>query len=210
MQNILPDGLIEELKATGTVAPVCHAEVAVMFADFSGFTAYSSTLSPSQVVAELNDCFCHFDWVAAKHGVEKLKTLGDGYLAVTGMPQSAGDDALRILRVAMEIRDFIAERRASATASGKRPWDVRVGLHIGPLVAGIVGVRNLAYDVWGDTVNTASRIESAGEPGRINVSRAFHDKVSDSVVSESRGSLNCKGKGAVEMFFINSFKPVAP
>jgi adenylate cyclase len=210
LQNILPDGLAEELRTTGTVAPVCHEEVAVMFADFSGFTAHSASMSPSEVVAELDDCFCHFDWVAAKHDVEKLKSIGDGYLVVAGMPKAAADDALRLLRVALEIRDYIDERASEAIANGKRFWGVRIGLHIGPLVAGIVGVRKLAYDVWGDTVNTASRIESAGEPGRINVSRAFHDKVSDLVISESRGELNCKGKGAIEMFFINDLKLGAP
>ena len=206
LQNILPDGMIEELRRTGTVAPVCHDDVAVMFADFSGFTVHASTMSASEVVAELNDCFCHFDWVAAKHGVEKLKTIGDGYLAVSGMPVSRPDDALRLVRTALEIRDYIAERRSEAAANGKPYWDMRIGLHVGPLVAGIVGVRKIAYDVWGDTVNTASRIEKAGEPGRINASQIFHERVQECVASESRGIMNCKGKGAVEMFFINGLQ----
>lgn len=202
-RNVLPDGMVGELISTGTVAPVFHPEVAVLFADFSGFTAHSSNLSAAEVVNALHDCFCHFDWVAAKHGVEKLKTIGDGYLAVAGMPEAKPDDALRMLRAAFEIRDYIAGRRAEAAAEGKSFWDVRIGLHLGPLVAGVVGVRKISYDVWGDTVNTASRIESAGKPGRINASRTFYERVAEHVEAENRGALECKGKGEVEMFFIN-------
>ena len=211
-RTILPEAMIEELKTSGTVAPVFHPDVAVMFADFSGFTMHASTIAPAAVVDQLNDCFCHFDWVAAKHGVEKLKTIGDGYLAVAGMPEARPDDSMRLLRAALEIRDYIAERREAAIAQGQSFWNVRIGLHVGPLVAGIVGVRKISYDVWGDTVNTASRIESAGQPGRVNVSRSFYERVRNWVDAESRGALPCKGKGEVEMFFINSLRelPVTP
>jgi class 3 adenylate cyclase len=172
LQNILPPGMATELRQTGKVAPVHHPEVAVLFADFSGFTKAAAGVPPEELVAELNECFCHFDWVAARYDVEKLKTIGDGYLAVAGMPAKP-DDALRLLRAAMEMRDFMAERRNYREKSGQPSWDIRIGLHLGPLVAGVVGARKIAYDVWGDTVNTASRIESAGAPGRINVSACF-------------------------------------
>ena len=206
LRNVLPEGLVCELRDRGQVEPVRHEEVAVLFADFAGFTKVAANWCPRELVDELNDCFCHFDWVVGKHGVEKLKTIGDGYLAVSGMPFAAADDALRLLRAAVEIRDFMAERKAEHEREGRPCWDVRVGLHLGPLVAGVVGVRKLAYDVWGDTVNTASRIESAGEPGRINVSAAFHERVRDVVVSEHRGFIGCKNKGAVEMYFIDVLK----
>lgn len=209
IRNVLPEGMVEELKSTGNVAPVFHPEVAVMFADFSGFTAHSAKLTAPEVVDELNDCFCHFDWVAAKHGIEKLKTIGDGYLAVAGMPEGRTDDALRLLRAAIEIRDYIAERKEAA-AAGKSSWDVRIGLHLGPLVAGVVGVRKISYDVWGDTVNTASRVESAGKPGRINATAAFYERVKAWVEAEPRGALECKGKGAVEMFFLNALHEPPP
>src|SRR5262249_35311650 len=125
---------------------------------------------------------------------------------VAGMPTARPDDALRLLRAALEIRDYIAERREAAAAKGESFWNVRIGLHLGPLVAGIVGVRKISYDAWGDTVNTASRLESAGQPGRVNVSRSFYERVRPWVDAESRGALPCKGKGEVEMFFINSLR----
>jgi class 3 adenylate cyclase len=206
LRNVLPEGLVCELRDHGQVAPVRHEEVAVLFADFAGFTKVAADCCPRELVDELNECFCHFDWVMAKHGVEKLKTIGDGYLAVSGMPMARPDDAARMVRAAFELRDFMAERKAEHEQRGERCWDVRIGLHLGPLVAGVVGVRKLAYDVWGDTVNTASRIESAGTPGRINASAVFHDRVRDLVVSEHRGLIGCKNKGEVEMYFIDALK----
>jgi class 3 adenylate cyclase len=122
------------------------------------------------------------------------------------MPESQPDDALRLLRAALEIRDYMIERKAERERDGQPTWSVRIGMHFGPLVAGVVGVRKLAYDVWGDTVNTASRVESAGEPGRVNVSAAFHERVRDHVVSEARGAIHCKNKGGVEMFFVDALK----
>jgi class 3 adenylate cyclase len=203
--NILPKHVISELAAFGRVTPTHHEEVAVMFADFSGFTKVAAQLTPEEVLAELNECFCHFDWVIGKNGCEKLKTIGDGYLAVSGLSQAAPDSAMRLLRSAFEMRDFMAINFAERTAAGYPAWQVRIGLHIGPLVCGMVGVQRPAYDVWGDTVNTASRIESAGEAGRINASRAFYNQVAPHVIAESRGEIGCKNKGAVEMYFINNF-----
>jgi class 3 adenylate cyclase len=207
LQNILPAPLADELQRNGFVAPTRHEEVAVLFADFSGFTSVASTLSPEELVDELTECFCHFDWAIGKHGCEKLKTIGDGYLAVCGLPESQPDSALHLLQAAVEMRDFMIQRHAERQAAGKPTWQVRIGLHLGPIVAGIVGVRRIAYDIWGDTVNTASRIESNGEPGRINVSKLFYDKVADHVVAERREKIACKGKGEMEMYFINALKP---
>jgi class 3 adenylate cyclase len=179
-----------------------------MFADFSGFTKVAAQLSPEEVVSELNECFCHFDWVIAKNGCEKLKTIGDGYLAVSGLTPRP-DAAMRLLRSAFEIRDFMAINYAERTAAGYPAWQVRIGLHLGPLVCGMVGVQRPAYDVWGDTVNTASRIESAGEAGRINASRQFFTRVAHAVRGEERGEVVCKNKGPVEMLFINEFDEAA-
>lgn len=205
LASILPQRVIAELAATGRVTPTHHESVAVMFADFSGFTKVAAQLSPEEVVAELNECFCHFDWVIAKNGCEKLKTIGDGYLAVAGLSKADPEAAQRLLRSAIEIRDFMAINFAERSASGYPTWQVRIGLHIGPLVCGMVGVQRPAYDVWGDTVNTASRVESAGEAGKVNVSRAFYDRVAPHVTAEPRGEISCKNKGPLEMFFVNNF-----
>jgi len=206
LHNILPSELATELRTKGSVNPVRHEKVVVLFADFAGFTKAAAAMGAGDLVEELNECFCHFDWVMAKHGVEKLKTIGDGYLAVVGIPESHPDDAMRALRAAFEIRDYMTERKTERERKGLPFWDVRVGLHLGPLVAGVVGVRKIAYDVWGDTVNTASRIESAGEPGRVNVSASFHDCIREQVISVPRGSIDCKHKGRLEMFFVDGFK----
>jgi class 3 adenylate cyclase len=206
ISNILPATTAAELQANGCVTPTHYDEVAVMFADFSGFTKVAAKLTPEEVVDELNDCFCHFDWVVGKYGCEKLKTIGDGYLAVCGLPEQRPDAALQLLRAAIDIRDEMKKHYAERVAEGHESWHVRIGLHIGPLVAGVVGVRRIAYDIWGDTVNTASRVESAGEPGRINVSRAFYDKVADKVVAEPRGEIACKNKGPLEMFFVDGLR----
>ncbi len=206
LHSILPIELASELRSKGFVEPVRHDNAAVLFTDFAGFTKAAAEMEAGELVEELNECFCHFDWVVAKHGVEKLKTIGDGYLAVAGILHPRPDDALHVLKAALEIRDYMAERKAERERDGQPSWNVRIGLHVGPLVAGVVGVRKIAYDVWGDTVNTASRIESSGEPGRINVSAAFHDRVRDQVVSMPRGLIDCKHKGDIEMFFIDGLK----
>jgi len=206
LHNILPSELAAELRANGHVKPMRYEPVFVLFTDFAGFTKVAATMEAGELVEELNECFCHFDWVMGKYGVEKLKTIGDGYLAVAGMPNSTPDDAMNVLRAALEMRDYMLKRKTEREASGHPFWDIRIGLHVGPLVAGVVGVRKIAYDVWGDTVNTASRVESAGEPGLINVSIDFHSWVADQVISEPRGPIDCKNKGEIEMFFIEGLK----
>jgi class 3 adenylate cyclase len=206
LHSILPSDLADELREKGHVQPMRYEPVFVLFSDFAGFTKAAATMEAGELVEELNECFCHFDWVMGKYNVEKLKTIGDGYLAVAGMPKSTSEDAMNIVRAALEMRDYMAKRKVEREANGLPFWGIRIGLHVGPLIAGIVGVRKIAYDVWGDTVNTASRIESAGEPGRINVSKDFHCWVSEEVISEARGKIDCKNKGEIEMFFVDGLK----
>lgn len=207
LRHLLPADVADELQANGSVQPVHHEQVAIMFADFTGFTLVASRISPAELVTELNECFCHFDWISMRHGVEKLKTVGDAYISATGLSHPRPDDALRLLQAALEIRDYVGERRAQFAAQGKPYWDVRIGLHSGPLVSGVVGVRKFTYDIWGDTVNTAARIETAGVGGRINASAAFLERVRARVVFEPRGCIECKHKGELEMAFIDGLKP---
>ena len=202
--NILPEAVASELKEFGNVRAMRFSLAGVLFADFCDFTALSQTMTAEVLVAELNDCFSSFDRIARAHGVEKLKTIGDGYLCVAGVPESSPDALPSLAHVGLEIRDFIANRRSERTANGIPYWGVRVGMHCGPLVAGVVGLHKFAYDVWGDTVNIASRMESAGAPGRINISSEFRAQLSPTAVCAPRGLVAVKGKGEMEMFFLES------
>lgn len=200
--NILPENVAAELKECGRVKAIHLDAACVLFADFTDFTRISADLSPEELVEELNVCFSAFDEITVKYGVEKLKTLGDGYLCISGSP-SRPNDALDMARTALEICRFVADRKATLAARGREYWNVRVGLHRGPLVAGVVGVRKFSFDVWGDTVNTASRIQNSSQPGRISMSREFWCVLPAGAVCESRGEVAVKGKGMLEMFFLN-------
>jgi class 3 adenylate cyclase len=202
LRNILPDDIAEELKAHGRVEARHLDDVNVLIADFSGFTAIAESLAAGELLDELNVCFIEFDRITDRHDVEKLKTIGDAYLCLSGMGEPTPDAAARILRVAFEIRDFIARRKREKSEAGSAYWDVRLGLHCGPLVAGVVGNRKFAFDVWGDTVNTAARLESAGTPGLVNVSAAFLDAIRAQVIVTDRGLVPMKGKADAPMFFV--------
>jgi class 3 adenylate cyclase len=202
--NILPESVASELKEAGVVRAMRFELAGVLFADFCDFTAISHTMSAHELVFELNECFSGFDRIARAHGVEKLKTIGDGYLCVAGVPEPRPDALVSLARTALEIRNQIAARRTEKMADGSPYWDVRVGLHCGPLVAGVVGLHKFAYDVWGDTVNLASRMESAGAPGRVNISDEFRAHLPAGAVFEPRGLVFVKGKGEIEMFFLDS------
>jgi class 3 adenylate cyclase/CheY-like chemotaxis protein len=202
--NILPEAVASELKECGNVRAMRFNLAGVLFADFSDFTALSQTMTAEELVSELNECFSSFDRIARAHGVEKLKTIGDGYLCVAGVPAPRTDALLSLARVGFEIRDFIAARRNKRMSADSRYWDVRVGMHCGPLIAGVVGLHKFAYDVWGDTVNFASRLESAGAAGRINISKEFREHLPPTAVCVPRGLVAVKGKGEVEMFFLES------
>lgn len=206
LHSILPAHIARELKERGEVKAERHDRACVLFADFTNFTALSDKLTPEEVVAELDACFCAFDEIMAEYGVEKLKTLGDGYMAASGIDDRDQDDHGRLLRAAFEIRDWIRHRCAEKNAAGKQYWDIRIGLHTGPIVAGVVGRSKFAYDIWGDTVNTASRLESNSEPGRINVSHEFRQLIDDQAECISRGEIPVKGKRKIDMFFIDELK----
>lgn len=204
--NILPAKVAEELKNNGRVAAEHYKDICVMFADFTDFTRVAGHFNANQLVEELNTCFSHFDEITVGHGVEKLKTIGDGYLCVSGLTNDRSSAPLDLLRVALEIRQYVEGRKARFHDRGLPYWNVRIGIHSGPLVAGVVGVRKFAFDVWGDTVNTASRLETASEPGKINISKEFWERVKDVVDVEPRGLQALKGKGEMEMFFVRALK----
>jgi adenylate cyclase len=200
LRNILPAEVAEELKETGSAAARHFESVTVLFADFVDFTITGSELTPQALVHELDVCFRAFDAIMAERGIEKIKTIGDAYLAVCGLPLPDADHAIKITSAAKAILEFMEQRRKDPI---HKMVDVRIGIHTGSVVAGIVGVKKFAYDIWGDTVNTAARMQQASDPGKINISKATHDMVSGSYQCTPRGLIEVKGKGEMEMYFVN-------
>lgn len=207
LHNILPAPIVTELKATDRVEPRHHAEVTVLFTDFCGFTKIAEQVTAEELVAELDSCFSAFDAIIARRGLERLKTIGDSYMAAAGVPVGRRTHVADAVLAALDITRAIEARAAARRAANRPDWSVRVGLHTGPLVAGVVGQTRFAYDVWGDTVNIASRMESAGEPGRVNLSGTTAARVADLFVLEPRGPLPAKNKGLVEMSFVVGIRP---
>jgi len=206
LRNIFPGEVADELRANGKVKAVGHGKGTVLFSDFSEFTSVAATYSPADLVEELNRAFCLFDGLSARHGVEKLKTIGDGYLCVGGLQGDPVEAGVKMLKFAQEILGFVQKRKAEVEAAGKKYWNIRIGIHSGPLVAGVVGVKRMAYDIWGDTVNVAARIQQESVPGKINLSKDFRDLMGDRVEVEARGKLPIKHHGEVEMFFLEKLK----
>ncbi len=200
--NILPEEVAEELKAKGSADAKMIDEVTVMFTDFSGFTQLSEKLTPKELVAEINECFSAFDHIMTKHGVEKIKTIGDAYMAVGGLPTANSTHANDVVIAALEIQQFMYDYKAKREAAGQIFFEARIGVHTGPVVAGIVGVKKFAYDIWGDTVNTANRMESSGESGKINISESTYALVKNAFTCTHRGKIEAKGKGEIHMYFV--------
>ncbi len=198
--NILPADVAEELKVKGSADARFYKDVTVLFTDFKGFTTVAEMLSPQQLVDELHQCFKAFDEIMGKYGIEKIKTVGDAYLAVAGLPAPMEDPARTMILAARELRDFMIERRQRL---GERTFEIRIGIHSGAVVAGIVGVRKFAYDIWGDTVNTAARMEQNSEPGKINISQATWELVHPFFSCTYRGEIAAKNKGALRMYFVD-------
>lgn len=205
IHNILPAEIVKELKEKGVTEPREYKLISILFTDFKGFTSFSSQLPPNELVTELNDIFNHFDRIIDKYELEKLKTIGDSYMIGGGLPKETEDHAVRIILAALELHSFIHERNKRH----KFNWQMRAGVHSGNVVAGVVGKRKFTYDIWGDTVNTASRMESNGEPGKINISEATQTLVANYFECESRGKIAAKGKGEIDMFFVSAVKQKA-
>jgi len=205
--NILPRETADELQKFGKATARHYNQVSVLFTDFKGFTNFAENTRPEDLVSELHSYFVRFDEIIGKYYLEKIKTIGDAYMCAGGVPIRNSSNAIAITLAALEIRDYMDEVCANKRQQNEVPLEIRIGIHTGPLTAGVVGMKKFAYDIWGDTVNTASRMETASEPGRINVSGTTYELIKKYFECESRGKKEVKGKGSVEMYFVTRIKP---
>jgi class 3 adenylate cyclase/Tfp pilus assembly protein PilF len=203
--NILPEETAQELKDFGKVKAKRYDEVTVLFTDFVGFTSYSRNLEPEELVDSVDHYFSKFDEIVDRHGLEKIKTIGDAYMCAGGLPEPDHGHVFRIIEVAFEFIRFLEESKGEMKKN-ITPFDVRIGLNTGPVVAGVVGTKKFAYDIWGDTVNVASRMESNSEPGRINVSENTYHLIKERYLCEYRGEIEVKNHGSMKMYFVKGPK----
>ncbi|WP_368509169.1 adenylate/guanylate cyclase domain-containing protein [Cyclobacterium sp. 1_MG-2023] len=198
LHNILPVKVAKDLKETGKTIPQRHQKVTILFTDFKGFTELVSSISEITLVNELNDIFGRFDEIVEEAGVEKIETIGDAYVAACGLGEGITEHAKNCISAAQQMIYYLDERNLTHEIK----WRMRVGIHSGPIVAGVVGRKKFRYDLFGDTINTASRMESSGEPGKINISAPTYQLVKNDIECEYRGEIYAKGKGEVDMYFV--------
>jgi len=201
--NILPEQTAQELKDSGSVKAKKFDSVSVLFTDFKGFTNYAEELSPELLVKSIGFYFSEFDNIVDKYGLEKIKTIGDAYMCAGGLPFPSQDHARQTIRAAMEMNDFVNRVREDVSKDYAN-FDIRVGINSGPVVAGVVGRKKIAYDIWGDTVNVASRMESMSDIGRINIGESTYNLIKDDFDCEYRGKFEVKNRGEMKMYFVNS------
>ncbi len=207
LHNILPESICEELKTHRKVAPLHVDSGSVLFTDFAGFTRVTEKMSPEQLVEELDACFSRFDRIVQRYELEKIKTLGDGYMCAGGVPQGSMTHPYDISLCALQMREAIRKLATSRQMASGRYWRIRIGAHVGPLVAGVIGEHKFSYDIWGDTVNIASRMESSGIEDGINISKELNDLVEPFFITEHRGVIPAKNKGNLPMYALHRLRP---
>ncbi len=204
--SILPESIAEELKRTERVIPVRHESISILFTDMAGFTKLAETMSPEDLVESLDACFRKFDELVAKHKMEKIKTIGDAYMAAGGIPKSNSTHAIDAVLCGLEMQEFMGNLEDSKLMKNEHIWELRLGIHSGPAVAGVVGSQKFVYDIWGDSVNTASRLESSGIVGQVNISQSTYDLVTDFFDCSYRGKVSAKNKGEMDMYYVLGIK----
>ncbi len=200
LHHILPNEIIKELNTNGVVVPRQYDSVTILFTDFQGFRQITNALPPSELVKKLNEIYRSFDEIIEKYGLEKLKSIGDTYMICGGLPEKTDNHAVKVISAAQEMINYLNERNKNSKVN----WRLRAGINTGPVVAGIVGSDKFTYDIWGDAVNIASRMENSSDAGKINISGSTFNLVKDYFDCEYRGKLSVKGKGEVDMYFVKN------
>ena len=203
--NILPFETAEELKLTGSAEAKRFDQVTVMFTDFKDFTLASEQMSAEELVREIHSYFSEFDRIILKYNLEKIKIIGDSYMCVGGLPVENRTHAFDAVSAALELQEYIASQKRIRLSDNRHFFELRIGIHTGPVVAGIVGIKKFAYDIWGDTVNTASRMENSGEVNRVNISGSTYDLIKDRYKCTYRGKIRAKHKGEIDMYFVEPY-----
>jgi adenylate cyclase len=207
LANVLPKNTANELMEKGKASKIKYNFVTVLFSDIQGFTKIAEEMNPEVLIDELDKFFFHFDSVADKFGIEKIKTIGDAYMCAGGIPEKNRTNPVEVILAALEMKVYMRKLKETSELAGMKFWDIRIGIHTGTVVAGVVGHKKLSYDIWGDTVNTASRMESSGEAGKINISGTTFEFVKDFFSCEYRGKMPVKYKGELEMYFVEGIVP---
>ncbi|MCR9290090.1 MAG: hypothetical protein NXI23_22180 [Bacteroidetes bacterium] len=202
--NILPAAIADELKLDGSAKTKYYNQATVLFTDFKNFSQISKGMTPEKLVADLDYCFKRFDQIVEKYGLEKIKTIGDAYMCAGGLPKSKKGHVYDVINAAMEMQDFLLNWKLEKAANREPYFEARLGIHTGPIVAGVVGSKKFAYDIWGDTVNVASRMESSGETGKVNISESTYQLVKDQFDCEYRGKVPAKNVGEIDMYFVEN------
>jgi adenylate cyclase len=203
LSNVLPKTTAAEIMAKGKAAKIKYNFVTVLFSDIQGFTKIAEEMNPEVLIDELDKFFFHFDSVVEKYGIEKIKTIGDAYMCAGGIPERNRTNPVEVILAALEMQQYMLKLKTASEIEGMKFWDIRIGIHTGTVIAGVVGQKKLSYDIWGDTVNTASRMESSGDAGKINISGTTYEFVKDFFVCEHRGKMPVKYKGELDMYFVN-------
>jgi class 3 adenylate cyclase len=206
MLNILPQEVATELQETGHATPRNYDSVSILFTDFKSFTALADKMEPRELINELNESFMAFDEIIERNQIEKIKTIGDAYMCAGGIPTPNEGYVLNIIKTGLEIQEYMQAKNDKRTALGLPKWELRVGIHVGPIVAGVVGRKKYAYDIWGNSVNIASRMESNGEPGRVNISATTYEIIKDVYNCSYRGKISAKNIGEIDMYFVDGLK----
>jgi len=204
--NVLPESTVEELKVKGKATARNYNKVSVMFTDFQGFTKISESLTPTELVSKLDSFFVKFDEIIEKYNVEKIKTIGDAYMCAGGIPIRNKSNPIDVVLASLDVQRVMSNFNTELEKAKEPEWGLRLGVHTGAIIAGVIGIKRFAYDIWGDTVNVASRVETNGEVGKVNISEATYQEIKDYFECEYRGKIYAKNKGEIDMYFVHSIK----